>query len=118
MLFDRRLGRPAAQLLDIGGDRQGVDIMKFEAAVLAPVEELFHRARIGGARVAVTDAGGDEFDEAAAGALAAAADDGRQRLKSGADQRGRRCQRLGQQNRRLQHFKGSSRKPMGHTAAV
>ena len=36
-------------------------------SVLAPVEELFHRARIGGARVAVTDAGGEEFDEAAAG---------------------------------------------------
>jgi hypothetical protein len=36
---------------------------------------------MGGARVAVTDAGGEEFDEAAAGTLAAVADDGRQRIE-------------------------------------
>jgi hypothetical protein len=70
-------------------------------SVLAPVEELFHRARIGSARVAVTDAGGEEFDEAAAGSLAAAADDGRQHLQAGTDQGRRRRQRLGQQDRRL-----------------
>jgi hypothetical protein len=80
MLLDGRLSRPAAQLLDVGGDGECVDIVQFKAPILSPVEELFHRARIGGARVAVTDAGGEEFDEAAAGTVAAVPDDGRQCL--------------------------------------
>jgi hypothetical protein len=79
----------------------GFDLVEFEPPVLAPVEELFYRACIGGARVAVTDAGGEEFDEAAASALAAVADDGWQRVEPGTDERRRRCQRLGQQDRRL-----------------
>ena len=81
MLFDGRLRGPAAQLLDISRNRKRVDLVEFEPPVLAPVEELFYRTRIGGARVAVTDAGGEEFDEAAAGTLAAVADDGRQRIE-------------------------------------
>jgi hypothetical protein len=63
--------------------------MDLQVPVIASVEELFHRARIGGARVAVADVGGEEFDEAAAAALATAADDGRERLQCGTDQ-GRR----------------------------
>jgi hypothetical protein len=55
---------------------QRIDVMQLQVPVRAPVEELFHRARIGGARVAVTDAGGEEFDETAAGTFATAADDG------------------------------------------
>jgi hypothetical protein len=90
MLFHRRFGCPAAQLLDIGGDGERIDVVQFEPPVLAPVEELFYRARIGGARVAVTDAGGEEFDEAAAGALAAAANDYEQRFEPSPDQRQRR----------------------------
>jgi hypothetical protein len=82
-------------LLDVGGDRQRIDVMKFEAPILALVEELFHRARTGGARVAVTNAGSEEFDKAAAGAFATAADNRGQRLEPGTDQRRWRCQRLG-----------------------
>jgi hypothetical protein len=82
---------------------QRIDVMQLQVPVRAPVEELFHRARIGGARVAVTDAGGEEFDEAAAGTLTAVADDGRQRIEPGADERRRRCQRLGQHDWRLRH---------------
>jgi hypothetical protein len=38
---------------------------------LTPIEELFNSARIGGARIAVTNAGGEEFDEAATRAFTA-----------------------------------------------
>ena len=106
MLLDGRLGGPAAQLLDIGRHRKRIDVMQLQLPVFAPAEELFRRARIGGARVAVTDAGGKEFNEAAADALAAAADDGWQRLQARPNQGRRRPQRLGQQDRRsLRHLK-------------
>jgi hypothetical protein len=36
--------------------------MQLQAPFLTPVEELFHCVRIGGARVAVMDAGGKEFN--------------------------------------------------------
>ena len=65
MLLDRRLGRAAAQLLDIGRHRERIDVMQLELPVLAPIEELSYRACVGGARVTVADAGGEEFDEAA-----------------------------------------------------
>ncbi|HVA80066.1 MAG TPA: hypothetical protein VNF29_03995 [Candidatus Binataceae bacterium] len=61
MLLDGRLRGPAAQLLDVSRNRKRVNLVEFEPPVLAPVEELFYRACIGGARVAVTDAGGEEF---------------------------------------------------------
>jgi hypothetical protein len=70
VLFDGGLGERGAELFDIGGYRDGLDLMKLQVALVGPVEELFHRARIGRARVAVTDVGGKEFDEAAAGAFA------------------------------------------------
>ena len=57
-------------------------------AVVAPVEELFYRARVRQARVAVTNRRSKEFDEAAAGPLAHDADNRRQRLKPGTDQYG------------------------------
>jgi hypothetical protein len=60
-----------------------------------PVEELFHRARIGSARVAVTDVRGKEFDEAAAGAFALSTNDCRQRIESGSHERGRRYDFVG-----------------------
>ena len=50
-------------------------------------------------RVAV--AGGEEFDEAAAGALAAGANNGRQRLEPGTDQHQRRRDLVGQYDRPL-----------------
>ena len=47
-----------AELLDIGGDRDGFDLVELESALLTPIAELFGRAGIGGARVAIEDAGG------------------------------------------------------------
>jgi hypothetical protein len=67
-------------------------------AVLSPVENCF-TARVH-AGIAVADAG-KEFDEAAAGALALGADNYRQRFESGTDQRRRRYDLVGQQDRRL-----------------
>jgi hypothetical protein len=46
MLLDGRLGRVAAQLLDVGDDGECVDIMQLKAPVLAPVEKLFSRVRL------------------------------------------------------------------------
>jgi hypothetical protein len=42
-------------------------ISSLKPAVVASVEKLLDRTRVGHARVTVTDAGGEEFDEAAAG---------------------------------------------------
>ena len=79
MLFDRRLAGIRAQLFDVGGHGHGLDLREFQPTPVAPVEELLYRARVSRARVsharvAVTDTGGEEFDEAAAGALTAGAD--------------------------------------------
>src|SRR5579863_529743 len=90
MLFDGRLSERAAELLDVRRDRDRFDIVKLQPAFIAPVEEAFDGARIGGPRVAIADTGGEEFDEAAAGALALGAHDRRQRLEAGPDQRRRR----------------------------
>ena len=62
----------------------------FSPRVVTPVEELFYRARVRQARVAVTNRRTKEFDEAAAGPLADDADNRRQRLKPGTDQCRRR----------------------------
>src|SRR5712691_9196655 len=74
----------------VGGDSNGLDLREFKPALVAPVEELLDRARVGHARVAVADAGGEEFDEAAAGALAARTNDGRQSIEPSTHQRRRR----------------------------
>src|SRR6266851_1878563 len=84
VLLDARLSNFGAQLLDICGNRDGLDIIQLEVMILTPVEESFYRARVRH-RVAVADGRGKEFDEAAAGALALGADDGRQRFQAGTD---------------------------------
>ena len=76
-------------------------IRKLQTALIAPVEELLYRARVGHARVAVPDGGSKKFDQAAAGALALGADNYRQRIESGRDQRRRRYDLIGQQDRLL-----------------
>ena len=63
--------------------------------LIAPIEELLYRARIRHARVAVADVGGEELDEAAAGAFALGADNGRQRVQPGAYQCRRRYDLVG-----------------------
>ncbi len=69
MLLDGGLRDRAAELLDVRRDRDRLDITELQPAFVAPIEEAFDRARIRGPRVAVADAGGEEFDEAVAGAL-------------------------------------------------
>ena len=54
-------------------------------------------------------AGGEEFDEAAAGALAAGANNGQQRLDPGTDQHQRRRDLVGQYNRLLRHNRPKAR---------
>src|SRR5713226_6207444 len=100
VLFDGRLRSLVAELLDVRRDRDCLDLVKFEAVLVAPVEELLYRARVSHARVAVTDTGGKEFDEAAAGAFALSAHDRRQRLDPGANQRRRRLDPGADQRRR------------------
>src|SRR5216683_4783974 len=70
VLFDRRLRSLVAELLDVRCDRDCFDLVKLEPVLVAPIEELLYRARVSHARVAVTDVGGEELDEAAARALA------------------------------------------------
>jgi hypothetical protein len=63
MLFDGRFADSRAKLFDVSGNGNGLDVLHFEPTVVAPVEELFYRARVCHPGVAVTDAGGEEFDE-------------------------------------------------------
>lgn len=53
VLFDSRFAGGSA---NVGGDGNGLDVRQFELAFVAPVEELFDRARVGHMRVAVADA--------------------------------------------------------------
>jgi hypothetical protein len=43
VLFDARLSSFGAQLLDICGDRDGLNVFQAEALVVPPVEEAFYR---------------------------------------------------------------------------
>jgi hypothetical protein len=70
---------------------------------------------------AVRVAGGEEFDEAAAGALAAGVNNGRQRLEPGTDQYQRRRDLVGQYDRLLRHNRLKARlrnAPFPRNAAV
>jgi hypothetical protein len=98
VLFDGRLAGLGTELFYVGSDRDGLNVRQFEPAFVAPIEELLYRARVRHPGVAVADAGGKEFDEAAAGAFATGADNRWQRLKPGADERGRRYYLIGQQD--------------------
>ena len=81
VLLDRR--RRGRVLLDIGGDDDGLDLVEFEdAAGFAPLKETGDGVRVGGAGVFVADVGGEELDEAPAGALASARNCRRQRIRS------------------------------------
>jgi hypothetical protein len=70
VLLNRGLRGLRAELFDVGGDAERPNLFELQSAPVAPVEELFYRARVGHASVAVADVGGKELDEAAAGAFA------------------------------------------------
>src|ERR1700687_6525363 len=104
LLLDARLGHLAADLFDIGGNRQRIDFLELQPPALSPVKELFNRTGVSPAGVAVTDVGGKKLNEAQARALVAGADAGWQRLDAEAYQRRRRGNLVGQQYRRFRHL--------------
>jgi len=68
LLLDGGLGVRLPQLLDIGGDRHGSDVLQgVNAASLAPVQEGEGVAVIGPAGVRIADLGGEILDEAGDG---------------------------------------------------
>ena len=84
VLLDRRLGGGRLQRLDIGGDMQRLDIGQLaDVVTLDPSEERTRCPVIGHARVAVADAGGEEFEEATRGMLAGVSDHRRHRQAGG-----------------------------------
>jgi hypothetical protein len=89
MLLDGGLRGLAAELLDVRRDRDRFDLVELEPRLVALVEEPLDRPRVRHAGVAIADAGGEEFDEAAAGALALGANNEWQRIEAGPDQRRR-----------------------------
>src|SRR5713226_6130023 len=90
MLFDRRLGHHDAELLNVGSHGRWPDSVQLQASVLAPIKELSNRQGIGHPGVTVPDVGGEELDEALAGARAGRRDRGRQHVDAGANERRRR----------------------------
>ncbi len=99
VLLHRRFSRPVSSFLDVRRNRDGFDLTRLEPALVALVEESFYRAGISCARVAVADAGGEKFDETATVALTSIPDKGREPYQTGADQRRRQHDRVGQQDR-------------------
>jgi hypothetical protein len=97
VLFDGRLRNLAAQPLDIRRHTDGFNLIEFEPPPLTLAEEPFDGMGIGRARVAVTNAGSEEFDEASAGPFAL-----------GADERRRRLDLVGQEDRRFWHLRRPS----------
>ena len=68
LLHARRRER-AGELLDVGRDHHGLDLVEREASALAPLGEAAHGREVGEARVGIPDVGGEELPEAPLGAL-------------------------------------------------
>jgi hypothetical protein len=78
VLFDRRLGHPGTELLNIGGYAPWPDGFQPQASLLVPTEELPDSQGVGHPGVAVPDVGGEELDEAFAGVRTRCGDRGGQ----------------------------------------
>ena len=76
MLLDGGGGEPALELLDVGGDGDGLDGLEGQPAVLGPAEELADGLGVGQPGVGVGDVGGEEFEEAAGDPVAGVGDEG------------------------------------------
>ena len=68
VLLDARRRERAGELLDVGRDHHGLDLVEGEASTFAPFGEAAHGREVGEARVGVSDVGGEELPEAALGA--------------------------------------------------
>jgi hypothetical protein len=71
-------GELAAELLDVGGDDDGLQLLQGDAAGVAPGEKPPHGVAVGAAGVGVADLGREVLDEAAGGPLAGPGDDRRE----------------------------------------
>ena len=60
VLLDARGRERTGELLDVGRDHHGLDLVEGEAPVLAPFGEAAHGREVGEARVGVPDVGGEE----------------------------------------------------------
>ena len=69
VLLDARRRECPGELLDVGRDHHGLDLVEREASALAPLGEAPDRRKVREARVGVSDVGGEELPEAALGAL-------------------------------------------------
>ena len=67
MLLDAWGGERSGELLDVGGDHHGLDLVEDEAPLLAPGGEASRGGEVGEPGVGVSDMGGEELPETALG---------------------------------------------------
>ena len=67
VLLDARGGERSGELLDVGGDHHGLDLVEGEAPLLAPGGEAPRGGEVGKPGVGVSDMGGEELPESALG---------------------------------------------------
>ena len=87
VLLDARGRERTGELLDVGRDHHGLDLVEGEAPVLAPFGEAAHGREVGEPRVGVPDVGGEELPEAPLGVLGGGEE--RRRRRAGTGRRGR-----------------------------
>ena len=64
VLLDARRRERSGELLDVGRDDHGLDLVEREASALAPGGETAHGCEVREARVGISDVGGEELPEA------------------------------------------------------
>ena len=85
VLLDGRRRERSGELLDVGRDHHGLDLVESDAAAFAPFGEAAHGREVGEAGVGVPDVGGEELPEAALGALGGGEERRRRRAGRGRD---------------------------------
>jgi len=76
VLLDRSGGELCRELLDVGGDEEGLELAERKASRLTPAEKPSDGPGVGAPGVGVADLGGEELDKSPPGALAGPVDDG------------------------------------------
>ena len=71
------------ELLDVGRDDHGLDLVEGDASALAPLGEVADGCEVREARIPVPDMGGEEFPEATFGVLGGGEESGRRHMASG-----------------------------------
>ena len=83
VLFDGRGRQLPRELLDVGRDRHGLDLVEGEVSALAPLGEAPNGREVREARVPVPNVGGEELPEAPLGVLGGGEERGRRRVARG-----------------------------------